>query len=204
MDDWSLIVGLGNPGEQYARTRHNAGFLVLDELAGRFGTGWAAEDRFSARVARAELGGRRLVLAKPQTYMNASGEAVGALARFYRVPLPALLVVVDDVNLALGALRLRPGGSSGGHHGLDSITRHLGGESRYARQRVGIGRADPRQREVTGHVLGRFGETEWQLMQQVFVRAGDQIECWLRSGIELAMNQYNGAVARPAAKKDSL
>lgn len=204
MDDWSLIVGLGNPGEQYARTRHNAGFLVLDKLADRFGANWTAENRFSALVARADFGGRRLLLAKPQTYMNLSGEAVGSLVQFYRVPITALLVVVDDANLALGAIRLRPGGSSGGHHGLDSITQHLGGESQYARQRIGIGRADSRQREITGHVLGRFGEAEWPLMQNVFVRAGDQIECWLKSGIEIAMNQYNGAVERPADKKDSL
>jgi peptidyl-tRNA hydrolase, PTH1 family len=193
MDDWSLIVGLGNPGEQYARTRHNAGFLVLDELADRFGANWSVENRFSALVARADFGGRRLLLAKPQTYMNLSGEAVGALMQFYRVPVAALLVVVDDANLASGAIRLRPGGSSGGHHGLDSITQHLGGENQYARQR-----------EITDHVLGRFGAAEWPLMQKVFVRAGDQIECWLKSGIEIAMNQYNGAVERPADKKDSL
>jgi peptidyl-tRNA hydrolase, PTH1 family len=204
MDDWSLIVGLGNPGEQYARTRHNAGFLVLDELADRFGANWSVENRFSALVARADFGGRRLLLAKPQTYMNLSGEAVGALMQFYRVPVAALLVVVDDANLASGAIRLRPGGSSGGHHGLDSITQHLGGENQYARQRIGIGRADARQREITDHVLGRFGAAEWPLMQKVFVRDGDQIECWLKSGIEIAMNQYNGAVERPADKKDSL
>jgi peptidyl-tRNA hydrolase, PTH1 family len=127
MDDWSLIVGLGNPGEQYARTRHNAGFLVLDGLADRFGANWSVENRFYSLVARAEFGRRRLLLAKPQTYMNLSGEAVGALMQFYRVPVAALLVVVDDANLASGAIRLRPGGSSGGHHGLDSITQHLGG-----------------------------------------------------------------------------
>src|SRR5690606_5472484 len=125
MDDWSLIVGLGNPGEQYARTRHNAGFLVLDGLADRVRANWSVEKRFSALVARAEFGRRRLLLAKPQTYMNLSGEAVGALMQFYRVPISALLVVVDDANLSLGAIRLRPGGSSGGHHGLDSITQHL-------------------------------------------------------------------------------
>jgi len=204
MVEWSLIVGLGNPGEKYARTRHNAGFLVVDELAARWGVSWAGETRFAALVARTVVAGRRLLLAKPQTFMNASGEAVARLMQFYQVPPHGLLVVVDDADLKLGTIRLRPGGSSGGHHGLESIAAHLGGETGYGRLRVGIGRTSPGQREIAGHVLGRFDEAEWPLMQQAIVRAGDQIQCWLESGIEKAMNQYNGAVERPADKKDRL
>lgn len=204
MDDWALIVGLGNPGEKYARTRHNAGFLALDELAVRLNVRCASEARFSAVVGRTEFGGRRVLLAKPQTFMNASGESVGSLMQFYRVPLTALLVVVDDADLALGTVRLRPGGSSGGHHGLESISSHLSDERQFARLRIGIGRSDAPQREIVGHVLGRFADDEWSLMQKVFSRAGEQIGCWLESGIEKAMNQYNGAIERPADKKDRL
>lgn len=204
MDEWSLIVGLGNPGDKYARTRHNAGFLVVDELAARWGASWVGEKRFLAQTARTEFGGRRFLLAKPQTFMNASGEAVARLMQFYRAPVAGLLVVVDDADLALGAIRMRPEGRPGGHHGLESVTAHLGGESQFARQRIGIGRNRPEQREIVGHVLGQFGDDEWQLMQKAIVRAGDQIQCWIESGIEKAMNQYNGASERPADKKDRL
>lgn len=198
MDEWSLIVGLGNPGDRYAQTRHNAGYLVADELAERWKAGWVDEKRFVAQVARSEFAGGRLLLAKPQTYMNASGEAVARLMQFYRVPVTKLMVVVDDADLVLGTIRMRPGGSSGGHHGLESVMAHLGGERQFARQRVGIGRTQSGQREIVGHVLGRFGDAEWLTMQKVIVRAGDQIQCWIESGIEKAMNQYNGAVECPA------
>ncbi len=204
MDEGALIVGLGNPGEKYARTRHNAGFMVVDELAARWGTSWVVEKRFLALTARTEFAGRRYLLAKPQTFMNASGEAIARLRQFYQVPVAGLLVVVDDADLLLGTIRMRPDGRPGGHHGLESVTAHLGGECQFARQRIGIGRDRPEQREIVGHVLGRFGEEEWQMMQKVIVRAGDQIQCWIESGIEKAMNQYNGASERPADKKDRL
>ncbi len=204
MEDWLLIVGLGNPGEKYARTRHNAGFLVADELAGRWEVRWVVERQFQAHVAWGEFAGRRLIVAKPQTFMNASGEAVGQLMRFYRVSPAGLVVISDDADLLLGTIRLRPGGSPGGHHGLESITAHLGGDGQFARQRIGIGRSGSGSRDIVGHVLGPFGENEWPLMQKSVVRAGDQIQCWVQSGIEKAMNQYNGAVERPADKKDSL
>lgn len=204
MEAWSLVVGLGNPGDRYRQTRHNAGFMVADELADRSRAGWTDEKKFSALVARVELGGRRCLLVKPQTFMNASGEAVGRLMQFYQVPPGSLLVVVDDADLPLGTIRMRSGGSSGGHHGLESITAHLGGAGDYARLRVGIGRTSPEVREIAGHVLGRFSEAEWPLMQKVIVRAGDQVQCWLESGVGKAMNQYNGAVERPADNKDRL
>src|SRR5438445_457864 len=168
-----LIVGLGNPGAEYARTRHNAGFQLVERLAERWGTPWAYEKKFNARVARAERGGRVALLCQPQTYMNSSGEAVGAAAQFYRVPLSRLVVVMDDADLPLGELRLRPGGSSGGHHGLESIEQHLGSRQ-YARLRVGIGRQGG-EREITGHVLGRFSSTEAALMDKVLAVASDQV-----------------------------
>lgn len=191
MENLYLIVGLGNPGAEYARTRHNAGFLVAEQLAGRWRADWTVEKKFQARVARAERGASRVLLCQPQTYMNASGEAVAAVVGFYRVALDRVLVVVDDADLAWGEIRMRPSGSSGGHHGLDSIERHLGTRA-YARQRIGIGRLNG-AREITGHVLGRFSSTEAQALDKILTVAADQAETWMAAGIQKAMNQFNGA-----------
>jgi len=187
-----LIVGLGNPGAEYARTRHNAGFLVAERLAERWRAAWSYEKKFNARLARTERDSRRVVLCEPQTYMNASGEAVGSAVSFYRVALGRLVVLVDDADLPLGHIRLRPGGSGGGHHGLESIEQHLGSRG-FSRLRLGIGRQD-RSREITGHVLGRFNSTEAALMDKVITVAADQVETWLDAGIQKAMSQFNGAV----------
>jgi len=190
-----LIVGLGNPGAEYARTRHNAGFLAVELLASRWQFEWSYEKKFNARLARGEHGGNRVVLSEPQTYMNSSGEAVGALVKFYQVPLARLLVVVDDADLPVGELRLRPGGSAGGHHGLESVEARLGTRE-YARLRIGIGRQSAK-REITSHVLGRFNAAEAALMDKVINVASNQMECWLDAGIQKAMSQFNGVVAGP-------
>ncbi len=190
MENLYLIVGLGNPGAEYARTRHNAGFQVADRLAERWRSAWTCEKKFNACLARAERAGRRVLVCKPQTYMNASGLAVAAVQSFYRVPLPQLLMVVDDADLPLGALRLKPGGGSGGHHGLESVEQHLGTRD-YARLRIGIGRQDD-AREITGHVLGRFHSTEQALVDRVLDVASDAAECWVDAGIQKAMSQFNG------------
>jgi len=192
MENLYLIVGLGNPGADYARTRHNVGFLTVEELARRWRASWKHEKKFQARMARGERGSRRILLCEPQTYMNASGEAVGAAVQFFDVPLAQVLVVVDDADLPLGHLRLRPGGSSGGHHGLESIEHHLKTRD-YARLRVGIGRAGE-SREITGHVLGRFSSTEAALADKVLRVASDQAETWLEAGIQKAMSEFNGAI----------
>ena len=193
MDNVYLIAGLGNPGRDYARTRHNAGFMVLDRLADRWKATWTLEKRFKSRVARLERASRKLILCQPQTYMNASGEAVGPLAGFQKVPASRVLVVVDDADLAFGQLRLRPEGSSGGHHGLESIESHLGTQ-KYARLRVGIGRDDPAAREISGYVLSPFRQEEQALLEKVLQTAGEQIECWLAEGAKPAMNRFNGTV----------
>ena len=198
MENLYLVVGLGNPGAEYARTRHNAGFLVVDQLASRWRASWAYEKKFNARLASAQRKGRRLLLCQPQTYMNASGEAVGAVLAFYRVPLVGLLVVVDDADLPLGELRLRPSGSSGGHHGLASIEQHLGSRE-YARLRVGIGRQSG-AREITGYVLGRFSSTEAAWVDRILTVAANQVETWLEAGIQKAMSQFNGVVSDPASE----
>jgi PTH1 family peptidyl-tRNA hydrolase len=192
MDAPLLIVGLGNPGGEYARTRHNAGFMVVQELAKRHRASWNLERKFNSRLARVEIGGRRIWLCEPQTFMNLSGSAVAGVAGFYRVPTSDLLVIADDADLPVGQLRLRPAGSSGGHHGHESIETHLGTRE-YARIKVGIGRREG-QRQISGHVLGKFDEAEWVLMEKVLARAADQAETWATAGIQRAMNQFNGAV----------
>ena len=199
MEDLHLIVGLGNPGADYAKTRHNAGFMLADLLAKRWRADWSAGKKFQSRVAKAERDGRRVVLCEPQTFMNASGEAVGALVKFYQLPLKNLVVAMDDADLPLGEIRLRPGGSSGGHHGLESIEQHLGSRE-YARLRIGIGRKDG-AREITGHVLGRLNTSEMTVTEKVLARAADQIECWLAHGLQKAMSQFNGIVDDPANER---
>jgi len=191
MEDTFLIVGLGNPGAEYARTRHNAGFMLADALAAKWRCDWTAEKKFRARVAKASRNGKRILLCEPQTFMNASGETVGAMANFYQLPLGRLIVVVDDADLPLGTVRLRPSGSSGGHHGLESIEQHLASRE-FARLKIGIGRKD-NLREITNHVLGRFDTAENGLMEKVLDRAAGQVETWLEAGLEKAM-QFNGTV----------
>jgi len=201
MENLYLIVGLGNPGADYAQTRHNAGFLLVERLADQWRASWELERKFQSRVAKAERDGRRVLLLQPQTFMNLSGEAVGAVSGFYRVPPAQVLVAVDDADLPLGEIRLRPGGSSGGHHGLESVEQHLATRE-YPRLRIGIGRRDPAVREITGHVLGKFGAEEKELFAQVLAKAGDQIGCWLGAGIQKAMSQFNGPVKSQPQQKD--
>lgn len=192
MENLHLIVGLGNPGADYAKTRHNAGFLLVEELAARWKADWKNERRFHARLASAERNGQRVLLCQPQTFMNLSGETVGAVKKFYQLPLSRLLVAVDDADLPLGEIRLRARGSSGGHHGLESIEQHVGSRE-FARLRLGIGRSDG-AREITDYVLARFAAGERGLMEKVLARAADQAECWVADGTEKAMNQFNGVV----------
>ncbi|MEQ2009565.1 MAG: aminoacyl-tRNA hydrolase [Limisphaerales bacterium] len=201
MENLYLIVGLGNPGADYAQTRHNAGFLLVERLAEQWRASWESERKFQSRVAKAERDGRRVLLLQPQTFMNLSGEAVSAVSGFYRVPPAQVLVAVDDADLPLGEIRLRPGGSSGGHHGLESVEQHLTTRE-YPRLRIGIGRRDAAVREITGHVLGKFGADERELFAQVLAQAGEQIGCWLEAGIQKAMSQFNGPVKSQPQQKD--
>lgn len=193
MENLYLIVGLGNPGHEYARTRHNAGFMVLDRLADQWKAGWRSEKKFHARLARAERDGKRILLCQPETFMNASGEAVSAVMGFQKIPADRLLVAVDDADLPFGDIRLRPGGSSGGHHGLESVEQHLATRE-YARQRIGIGRDDPAARRISGYVLAPFRAAERELLEKVLQKACEQVECWLAAGTAQAMNRFNGTI----------
>lgn len=188
-----LIVGLGNPGAEYRNTRHNAGFMVADRLAGQWRAVFRTEKKFFAELAEAAVEGQRMILVKPLTFMNVSGKAVAEVTRFHKVTGDRLLVITDDADLPLGTLRLRPGGSPGGHHGLESVEQHLGSRD-YARLKLGIARPDQAARDIAGHVLGKFGADEQPLWEKVLQRAAKQVECWAAEGIAKAMNQYNGPV----------
>ena len=179
-----LLVGLGNPGREYRDTRHNVGFMILDQLASSARAAWRAETRWQAEVSRAG----DVFLVKPLTYMNLSGEAATAVAGFYKIPADQILVILDDMALPLGKLRLRPGGSAGGHNGLQSILDHFG-TSNIARLRLGIGGAEPGQ--AVGHVLGRFALEEKAVLAQSLDRAVAAIDCAQTLGLEAARNSFN-------------
>ncbi len=199
MDSLWLIVGLGNPGKEYVRTRHNAGSIVVEKLAERWGGSWSAAPRQLAKVSRTKNAAHAVLLAQPQTFMNSSGESVRALIDFYKVSVDRVMVTVDDADLELGNIRLRGDGSSGGHRGLESIEKHLGTRS-YARQRLGIGRRDDGVRQIAGFVLDPFPAPEWKIFESVLEQASRQIECWLTDGIQSAMSRYNGVA--PSAREN--
>ena len=182
-----LVAGLGNPGAKYHGTRHNAGFEVIDLLARRHGV------RLDMGPAEALAGRWRrdedVMLVKPLTFMNASGEAVGALGRFYKVPVTDILIVCDDVNLPLGRLRARASGTEGGHNGLRSVAEHLGTID-YARLRVGVGRGDSR-RDLADHVLARFEPDEQPGIADAIARAADAVVMWIDDGMARVMNTFN-------------
>jgi PTH1 family peptidyl-tRNA hydrolase len=178
-----LLVGLGNPGREYRDTRHNVGFLLLDRLAARERAEFRIEKSWQAEVARAG----DLLLCKPLTYMNLSGQAVRPLSQFYKIEPAQVLVILDDMALPLGKLRFRPSGSAGGHNGLQSVIDHLGTPA-IPRLRVGIGSAE---RDVVDDVLGRFALEERPALEQSLDRALEAIECARTRGLEAAMNTYN-------------
>jgi PTH1 family peptidyl-tRNA hydrolase len=182
-----IVVGLGNPGSRYEKTRHNIGWMVLDRLAERTGSVGRARARDAAASVRGRLGDLEVVLVKPMTYMNLSGTAVRKVLARERVPLPDLLIVVDDMALPFGRLRLRERGSAGGHNGLRSIIGELGTED-VARLRVGIG-APPRR--SVEHVLGDFAHAEQRHLDLVLDAAADAVEDWARAGAPSAASRWN-------------
>lgn len=194
MTDWYLILGLGNPGREYDETRHNVGFRVVDELARRYNLSFGKKER-KAVVATGVILGKKVILAKPQTYMNLSGEAARSLLDFYKVEVPRILVVADDLDIPLGTIRLRKSGSAGGQNGVKSIIQHLGTQE-FSRLRFGIGRP-PGKMQAKDYVLGVFKDDDAILAAQIVDRAADAAETWLRDGIELAMTRHNGNIDDP-------
>jgi PTH1 family peptidyl-tRNA hydrolase len=182
-----LVAGLGNPGREYERTRHNVGWMVLDELAQRHGSPWRS--KFSGSLAEARLGEARIALLKPETYMNESGRSVGAAMRFFKADPSALLVVHDDVDLEAGRLQLRPGGGLAGHNGLRSLAANLGSKD-FLRLRVGVGRPGRGDRRpVADYVLSPF-EPELDVKELVG-RASDAVEATAGEGLEAAQTRFN-------------
>ena len=193
-----LIVGLGNPGREYQDTRHNAGFMVLDEIARRRNLTWAmapsqVPDTKVAKIFAAEA----VLLARPLTFMNRSGEAVAALSRYYNVDPADLLVVVDDIDIPFGRLRTRASGSAGTHNGLRSVVERLG--TQFPRLRVGVGRGDAR-RDLADHVLATFEPAEREQLDSIITRAADAAEMFAAEGIVKVMNTYNADDAASATE----
>lgn len=182
-----LVIGLGNPGGKYEKTRHNVGFRVVDELARR----WAYErsrERFNGQMSDGHIRDVRTLLLKPATYMNLSGRCVREAAGFLKLDCADLLVVVDDMALPVGRLRVRSSGSAGGHNGLSSIIRELGSDE-FSRLRIGIGQVAGAR--MVGHVLGAFTPEEEAVVANMVSLAADAVECWVVEGTEAAMNRFN-------------
>ena len=191
-----LIVGLGNPGREYRDTRHNVGFLVVDEIARRHQLALAmAPSQVPETFVAKKYGPEPLLVAKPLTYMNRSGDAVAALTRYYDIGVADLMVVVDEAALPFGRLRARARGSAGGHNGLKSIVERLG-TTEFARLRLGVGRGDP-QRDLADHVLATFGPGERAELEEFISRAADAAEMFAVEGIEQVMNAYNPEATGP-------
>jgi PTH1 family peptidyl-tRNA hydrolase len=184
----ALIVGLGNPGAEYASHRHNVGFRIVEAVARAHQLPFTRRKE-RARVAEGKIAGQRVVLAKPNTFMNLSGRAAGRLSRTFDVPPERILIIYDDLDLPLGRLRLRPEGGSGGHKGMRSIIEALGTQS-VARLRVGIGRP-PGRIDPADYVLEPFTADEQSILEEVVQEAVAAVECWLAEGIDVAMDRFN-------------
>jgi len=183
-----IIVGLGNPGRQYARTRHNVGFMVVDKLAANHGLTFSRR-KFNAKVASGKVARADVILVKPQTFMNLSGDAVGPLVRFYQLPSSALLTVFDDIDIPFGSIRLRPSGSSGGHKGMKSIIATLGTD-KFPRLRVGI-RGSTATGDLSEYVLKPFTSEERTHLDDIVQRACECVETVLTGPFDKAMSQFN-------------
>jgi PTH1 family peptidyl-tRNA hydrolase len=186
-----LIIGLGNPGRQYVNNRHNVGFRLLDCLAERLGVTFSRMES-KALVTHADYEGCRLILAKPQTFMNLSGQAVASLARFYKIPDEKLMVAYDDVDLPFGILRIRPQGGSAGHKGMKSIIERLGID-RFPRLRLGVDRP-PGRMDAAAYVLQDFNPAEEELLPTILERGANAVLVFVSQGLEAVMNQFNGTV----------
>ncbi len=186
---FSLVAGLGNPGRVHEGTRHNLGWVVLDAFARRHGLAWRLAPEFKAEVARWETGADPVWLAKPQTFMNASGESVGALARYFKAGPESVIVVHDDLTIDLGLLKVTSGGSAGGHNGVDSLIRHLG--PGFARLRLGIGPKRPLEMDLADFVLARFAPDQLAIVTGKIDFFVQGLELLLQRGLEAAMNQLN-------------
>lgn len=189
-----LIVGLGNPGKEYEKSRHNVGFMVLDELANELqASAFRFEEKFKAEIASASLKDQKLLLVKPQTFMNLSGEAVLKISQFYKIAPDNILIIYDDIDLPLGQIRIRKSGSAGTHNGMKSVVEKLGTQH-IPRLRIGVesrGQTAPKQQETVSFVLERFLKSEQPLVSEAIEKSVESIKCILENGVVEAMNRYN-------------
>lgn len=192
-----LIVGLGNPGTKYDQTRHNIGFEAIDLLSRTWQIPLAEHRKFQGWFGEGTVGGQRIRLLKPTTYMNLSGQAIRAVTDWYKLPPESVLIIYDDMDLPIGKLRLRQSGSAGGHNGMKSTIAHLNSQN-FPRLRIGIGSPKSQGGEVVSHVLGRFSQTETQAMAEVLRLVVEAIELSLKQGIPKAMSLYNNRSAAGA------
>ena len=199
MDSFFVIVGLGNPGRKYDGSRHNVGFDVIDELVDKYRIG--GPERFGkSMIGKGRIGDRKVILVKPLTYMNLSGEAVQEIVHYYRVdPTQDLVVISDDIDLEAGHLRIRKKGSAGSHNGLKNIVQHLGNGD-FARIRVGVGGKPDPDYDLADYVLGHFTAEEKKAMEEAVAKAADAVACMVTEGVDLAMNRYN----TPRKKKEKI
>lgn len=190
MDSFFIIAGLGNPGRKYDGSRHNVGFDVIDELVDRYRIG--GPERFGkSMIGKGRIGDRKVILVKPLTYMNLSGEAVQEIVHYYKAdPSQDLVVISDDIDLEAGTLRIRKKGSAGGHNGLRNIVQHLGTEN-FARIRVGVGAKPNPDYDLADYVLGHFTGEEKKVMEEAAAKAAEAVACMVTDGVDLAMNRYN-------------
>jgi len=184
-----LLVCLGNPGKQYENTRHNIGFMTADEIERRSGVK-INKLRYRALTGEVKLGGERVLVMKPQTYMNLSGEAVKLAGAFYKIPPDHVIVISDDVSLPLGKLRIRANGSAGGHNGLKNIIQHLGTDA-FPRIKVGVGAPEHPEHEMVDWVIGNFTPAEKKVVAEAVGRAADAVECLIEKGVSEAQNKFN-------------
>ena len=194
-----VIAGLGNPGAEYANTPHSIGFEVVDALARSLGASWKSSSSFNGELAQGMLGSVKVLLVKPQTFMNLSGDCVAPVVRYHNADAAEdLLVVSDDIDLPVGKMRIRKGGSAGGHNGLKSVMERTG-TADFVRLRLGVGRDARNRANVIGHVLGKFAAADRAAMDEVVAKAGEAIETIELANLETAMNRYNGWTATSAA-----
>lgn len=203
MSDRWLIVGLGNPGAQYEKTRHNIGFMVVQALAERHGIKGQQDKKFNAMVGAGHLDGHAVLLAQPLTYMNLSGESVGKILAYYKIPPEQLLVIYDDAALPVGKIRVRQSGSAGGQKGMKSIIQHLSGNEGFPRLRIGIGPPNDKW-DMADHVLSRFTAEETQWLEDYILPAAEKAVCIILSeGVGVAMNRCNGGSLVPAPPQET-
>ncbi len=196
-----IIVGLGNPGKKYERTRHNMGFITVDTLAERYGIK-IDRIRFKALTGEGQIAGQKVVLVKPQTYMNLSGESVREAVNFYKIGIEDLLVVYDDIDTATGGLRIRKKGSAGSHNGLKSVIYQLQDDG-FPRIRIGIGKNDPRM-DLKDYVIGKIGDQDADELKDAINRAADALEMMIAGDIDNAMNKYNLKKERKKKEEETL